>query len=122
VPLIDGGTVRLPRLVGTGRALDLILSGRSVDAAEALAIGLVNRLVPAGEALTAAQSLARQLAAFPQTCLREDRASVLEQEGLDEAAALANEFRHGLLSLAADTLAGAARFASGEGRHGAGVG
>jgi enoyl-CoA hydratase len=122
VPLIDGGTVRLPRLVGTGRALDLILSGRSVDAAEALAIGLVNRLVPAGEALTAAQSLARQLAAFPQTCLREDRASVLEQEGLDEAAALANEFRHGLLSLAADSLAGAARFASGEGRHGAGVG
>ena len=122
VPLIDGGTVRLPRLVGTGRAMDLILSGRSVDAAEALAIGLVNRLVPAGEALTAAQGLARQLAAFPQTCLREDRASVLEQEGLDEAAALANEFRHGLLSLAADTLAGAARFASGEGRHGAGVG
>jgi len=122
VPLIDGGTVRLPRLVGTGRAMDLILSGRSVDAAEALAIGLVNRLVPAGEALTAAQGLARQLAAFPQTCLREDRASVLEQEGLDEAAALANEFRHGLLSLAADTLAGAARFAGGEGRHGAGVG
>jgi enoyl-CoA hydratase len=122
VPLIDGGTVRLPRLVGTGRAMDLILSGRSVDAAEALAIGLVNRLVPAGEALTAAQGLARQLAAFPQTCLREDRASVLEQEGLDEAAALANEFRHGLLSLAADSLAGAARFASGEGRHGAGVG
>jgi enoyl-CoA hydratase len=122
VPLIDGGTVRLPRLVGTGRAMDLILSGRSVDAAEALAIGLVNRLVPAGEALTAAQGLARQLAAFPQTCLREDRASVLEQEGLDEAAALANEFRHGLLSHAADSLAGAARFASGEGRHGAGVG
>jgi len=122
VPLIDGGTVRLPRLVGTGRALDLILTGRSVDAAEALAIGLVNRLVPAGEALTTAQGLARQLAAFPQTCLREDRASVLEQEGLDEAAALANEFRHGRTSLAADTLAGAARFASGEGRHGAGVG
>jgi enoyl-CoA hydratase len=122
VPLIDGGTVRLPRLIGTGRALDLILSGRSVDAAEALAIGLVNRLVPAGEALSAAQGLARQLAAFPQTCLREDRASVLEQEGLDEAAALANEFRHGRTSLAADTAAGAARFASGEGRHGAGVG
>jgi len=121
VPLIDGGTVRLPRLVGTGRAMDLILSGRSVDAAEALAIGLVNRLVPAGEALTAAQGLARQLAAFPQTCLREDRASVLEEDGRDEAAALANEFRHGLISLAADTLAGAARFASGEGRHGTGV-
>jgi enoyl-CoA hydratase len=122
VPLIDGGTVRLPRLVGTGRAMDLILSGRSVDAAEALAIGLVNRLVPTGEALSTAQELARQLAAFPQTCLREDRASVLEQEGLDEAAALANEFRHGLISLAADTAAGVARFASGEGRHGAGVG
>ena len=108
VPLIDGGTVRLPRLVGTGRAMDLILTGRSVDAAEALAIGLVNRLVPAGEALTTAQGLARQLAAFPQTCLREDRASVLEQEGLDEAAALANEFRHGRTSLAAETLAGPA--------------
>src|SRR3954470_19488693 len=121
VPLIDGGTVRLPRIVGTGRALDLVLTGRSVDAAEALSIGLVNRVVPAGEALTAAQGLAAQLAAFPQTCLREDRASVLEQDGLDEAAALANEFRHGRTSLAADTLAGAARFAGGEGRHGVGV-
>jgi len=121
VPLIDGGTVRLPRLIGTGRALDLILTGRSVDAAEALSMGLVNRVVPPGEALAAAQGLARQLAVFPQTCLREDRASVLEQEGLDEPAALANEFRHGLLSLAADTAAGAARFAGGEGRHGAGV-
>jgi enoyl-CoA hydratase len=121
VPLIDGGTVRLPRIVGTGRALDLILTGRSVDAAEALSMGLVNRMVPAGEALTAAQGLARRLTAFPQTCLREDRASVLEQEGLDEAAALANEFRHGLISIAADTAAGAARFAGGEGRHGAGL-
>jgi enoyl-CoA hydratase len=121
VPLIDGGTVRLPRIVGTGRALDLILTGRSVDAAEALQIGLVSRVVPAGEALAAAQGLAAQLAAFPQTCLREDRASVLEQDGLDEAAALANEFRHGRTSLAADTLAGAARFAGGEGRHGVGV-
>ena len=121
VPLIDGGTVRLPRVVGTGRALDLILTGRAVDAAEALQMGLVNRVVPAGGALLAAQGLAVQLAAFPQTCLREDRASVLEQEGLDEPAALANEFRHGLVSLAADTVAGAARFAAGEGRHGAGV-
>jgi enoyl-CoA hydratase len=121
VPLIDGGTVRLPRIIGTGRALDLILTGRSVDAAEALSMGLVNRVVPAGEALAAAQALAAQLAAFPQTCLREDRASVLEQEGLDEDAALANEFHHGRISLAADTLAGAARFAGGEGRHGAGV-
>jgi enoyl-CoA hydratase len=121
VPLIDGGTVRLPRLIGTGRAMDLVLTGRSVDAAEALQIGLVNRLVPAGGALPAAQALAAQLAALPQTCLREDRASLLEQEGLDEAAALVNEFRHGLTSLAADALSGAARFSAGEGRHGTGV-
>ena len=121
VPLIDGGTVRLPRLIGTGRAMDLVLTGRSVDAAEALQIGLVNRVVPPGQALAAAQTLARQLAAFPQTCLRGDRASLLEQDGLDEAAALANEFRHGMASLAADGLSGAARFAAGEGRHGAGV-
>ena len=121
VPLIDGGTVRLPRVIGTGRAMDLVLSGRSVDADEALAIGLVNRVVPAGGALDAAQRWATQLAALPQTCLREDRASLLEQEGLDEAAALANEFRHGLTSLAVDALPGAARFAAGEGRHGRGV-
>ena len=121
VPLIDGGTVRLPRIVGTGRALDMILTGRSVDAAEALSMGLVNRVVPAGEALAAAQGLAREIAGFPQTCLRQDRASVLEQDGLDEPTALANEFRHGQVSLAADTVAGAARFAGGEGRHGHGV-
>jgi enoyl-CoA hydratase len=121
VPLIDGGTVRLPRLIGTSRAMDLVLTGRPVDAAEALGIGLVNRVVPAGEALAAAQALARQLAAFPQTCLREDRASLLEQDGLDEAAAMANEFAHGTTSLAVDALPGAARFAAGEGRHGSGV-
>jgi enoyl-CoA hydratase len=121
VPLIDGGTVRLPRIVGTGRAMDLVLTGRSVDAAEALQIGLVNRVVPAGEALATAQQLAARLAAFPQTCLREDRASLLEQEGLDEAAALANEFRHGQRSLAVDALPGAARFAAGAGRHGEGI-
>jgi enoyl-CoA hydratase len=121
VPLIDGGTVRLPRLIGTGRALDLVLTGRSVDAREALAMGLVNYVVPAGEALATALELAARIAAFPQTCLREDRASLLEQDGLDEAAALANEFRHGLTSLAADALPGAARFAAGEGRHGRGV-
>jgi enoyl-CoA hydratase len=121
VPLIDGGTVRLPRIVGAGRAMDLVLTGRSVDADEALRIGLVTQVVPAGQALATAQELARRLAAFPQTCLREDRASLLEQEGMDEAAALANEFRHGLTSLAVDALPGAARFAAGEGRHGTGV-
>jgi enoyl-CoA hydratase len=121
VPLIDGGTVRLPRLIGTSRAMDLVLTGRAVEAAEALQIGLVNRVVPAGQALSAAQELARQLAAFPQTCLREDRASLLEQDGLDETAALANEFTHGMTSLAVDALPGAARFAAGEGRHGAGI-
>jgi enoyl-CoA hydratase len=121
VPLIDGGTVRLPRLIGTSRAMDLILTGRSVDAAEALQIGLVNRVVPAGHALAEAQALAGRIAAFPQTCLREDRASLLEQDGLDEAAAMSNEFTHGMVALAADGLAGAARFAAGEGRHGHGV-
>ena len=112
VPLIDGGTVRLPRLIGRSHAMDLILTGREVDAAEALRIGLANRVVPDGGALEAAVELGRELAAFPQTCLREDRASVLEQDGLDEEAALANEFRHGQVSLASDTLAGATRFAT----------
>ncbi|MBW8482721.1 crotonase/enoyl-CoA hydratase family protein [Actinomadura parmotrematis] len=117
VPLIDGGTVRLPRLIGQSHALDLILTGRPVDAAEALRIGLANRVVPEGQAVRAAVELAGTLARFPQTCLRRDRASVLDQWGLDEEAAMVAEFRHGEHSLA-EALEGAARFASGAGRHG----
>jgi enoyl-CoA hydratase len=115
VPLIDGGTVRLPRLVGQSRALDMILTGRAVGADEALAIGLANRLVPDGEALAAAQELAAGLAAFPQTCLRSDRASTLAQWTAPDP--MATEFDHGLRALA-EAREGAARFASGEGRHG----
>jgi enoyl-CoA hydratase len=118
VPLIDGGTVRLPRLIGASRAMDLILTGRAVDAEEALRIGLINRVVPTGESLGAAQELAWSLARFPQTCLRQDRLSALEQEGLFESDALRVEFEHGLRSLA-DVQAGLDRFRSGEGRHGA---
>lgn len=119
VPLIDGGTVRLPRLIGESRALDLILTGRPVPAAEAYDIGLANRLVPPGESRSAAERLAREIAAFPQLCLRHDRLSVREQHGLPEPEALAREHRHGLVPLAAgETSSGAARFAGGAGRHG----
>jgi enoyl-CoA hydratase len=119
VPLVDGGTVRLPRLIGSSLAMDLLLTGRPVAAAEAERIGLVNRVVPAGTALAAARTLAAELAAYPQECLRHDRLSLLEQDGLDEESALAGELRHGLRSLGAGAFDGAARFAGGEGRHGA---
>ena len=119
VPLIDGGTVRLSRIIGHGRAMDLVLTGRAVDAAEALAIGLVTRVVPPGQALTAATELAESLTRFPQTCMRHDRLSLLEAHALDEEAALTNEFAHGLVVLqSGETVAGAARFAAGAGRHG----
>ena len=118
VPLIDGGTVRLPRLIGASRAMDLILTGRPVDAAEALEIGLVNRVVGRGESLPAAHELARTLARFPQTCMRQDRLSLLEQEGLGEHDAIAVEYEHGMQSLG-DVQPGLDRFRSGAGRHGA---
>jgi len=120
VPLIDGGTVRLPQVVGLGRALDLILTGRPVGAAEALAMGLVSRVVPAGGALAAAQALARDLAALPQACLRSDRAATLDGLSLDAAAALASEFRLGAAALADPEVAeGLARFRDGADRGGA---
>jgi enoyl-CoA hydratase len=119
VPLIDGGTVRLPRLIGHSRAMDLILTGRAVGADEALAMGLVNRVAPPGGSLQRAQALAAEIAAFPQVCVRSDRASALEQWGLGEEEALAVEFRHGLRAVEAEALDGATRFAEGAGRHGA---
>ncbi|MET8987599.1 crotonase/enoyl-CoA hydratase family protein [Nonomuraea wenchangensis] len=117
VPLIDGGTVRLPRLVGASRAMDMILTGRPVGAREAYEMGLANRVVPRGEARSRAEELAREIARFPQACLRGDRLSVLEQEGLGEEEAMRNELRHGLMSLPG-ARGGAARFAGGAGRHG----
>jgi enoyl-CoA hydratase len=117
VPLIDGGSVRLPRLIGLGRALDLVLTGRPVDAGEALSIGLVDRVVSVGTSRAAAEELARTLSRFPQTGLRQDRLSVLEQSGLTLTDAMANELAHGLRALE-DVEGGIARFRGGAGRHG----
>lgn len=118
VPLVDGGTVRLPRIVGQGRALDMILTGRAVEADEALAMGLADRLAPAGAALETAVALARDIAAFPQACLRNDRDNALAQWGLDFDAAIRREAHLGADSLRAGAAEGAARFVGGAGRGG----
>jgi len=120
VPLVDLGTIRLPRLIGHSRAMDLLLTGRAVDAREAHAIGLANRIAAHGEALECAIALSKNLAALPQTCLRRDRLSALEQWDLEESAAIDNEIAHGLVTLrSGETASGAQRFSAGEGRHGA---
>ena len=118
VPLVDGGTVRLPRIVGRGRALDIILTGRKVPAAECFSIGLCERLVPDGASRKAAEELAHEIARFPQGCMRADRRSVFQQEGLSEMEGLRAEWACSAAMVEREGAAGAARFASGKGRHG----
>ncbi len=119
VPLVDGGTIRLPRLIGMSNAMDMILTGRGVSGEEALRIGLANRVVDTGNALDAARQLARELAAFPQRCLRSDRRSAYEAWTMPLTQALANEYRHGIETIrSGETRAGAERFRAGAGRHG----
>lgn len=122
VPLVDGGTMRLARLIGQSRALDLILTGRAVSGEEALHIGLANRIAEPGNTLASALDLARLIGSFPQRCMRSDRLSVYEQWGLDQQSALRNEFHRGSEVVASgETVAGASRFAQGAGRHGDGT-
>lgn len=118
VPLIDGGTVRLPRLIGHSRAMDMILTGRPVTGREALDFGLANRLVPKGTALEGAVALATELTRFPQLCMRTDRMSAMRQWGLSEAEALRHEGREGVAPFTAEAVSGAGRFAGGKGRSG----
>lgn len=118
VPLIDGGTVRLPRLIGQGRALDLILTGRAVDAEEAHRIGLADRVVPSGQARAAAEALAHELSKLPQGCMRADRRGVYRSFDLDHDAALAAEFADGVQAVASEGIEGAKAFAGGAGRGG----
>jgi len=118
VPLVDGGTIRLPRIVGQGHAMDMILTGRGVPANEALTMGLVNRVVPHGQARAEAIALAHQLAKFPQVCMNSDRLSAYEQFGMSLDDAIQNEFRRGMDALKLEAVSGAARFASGKGRGG----
>ncbi len=120
VPLVDGGTVRLPRIIGMGRAMDMILTGRPVEADEAKAIGLVDRVVAEGRARAAGEELAAEVATFPQMCMRSDRLSAYEQTGMSVNAALENETKRGMEVIASgETLEGAKRFSAGAGRHGA---
>ncbi len=118
VPLLDGGTVRLPRLVGQGRAMEIILTGRKVPAEECLRIGACERVVPRGAARREAEALAHEIARFPQSCVRADRRSVYLQYGLSTRDAMKREWRNGIAVLEAEGVDGAARFAGGVGRHG----